>query len=316
MQDGKAKSTPLALREMREDEGMKSILYLAKCLSMLTALFGISLIACAEQQSELKPIKGDLTSDRYEINQTYGGKSFWKDNNIWVYSRNFAEMFGMPASGIAEDIQGIEAAAFRVEDAGYRLCGMGGSAENCFPSQDRCMLDIYIDERKFPLPWAYPEQKADWYEYYNSAQWLRVPKEEDPLNKPTDRIIPNKRFQGDRRLRAVFADPESKNEAALYTKGSCGIALVGYKRLDKKGLSQLTLDTFCDVSDKRLSHLMLATTEDSCYFGDPPPKKVFHNMVIPKAFITRAGERLSVHKKETQEYLKGLYQSMGAVPKQ
>lgn len=294
---------------------MRSVLHLVKWWFMLVVFPYLGPFAYAQQPSDLNPIKGDKTSDRYEVNQTFGGQSFWKDNNIWVYNRSFAEKFGMPAGGIAEDIEGIEAAAFRIEDAGYRLCGMGGSADNCFPTQDRCMLDIYIDERKFPLPWVNPEQMADWYEYYNSAQWLRVPKNEDPLNRTTERIIPDKRFQGSRILRGVFADPDTKNEATIYGKdGFAKAAIMGYKRRDKGGLTMIVLDTLCDMNTNRSprNELVLTTLMHN---GNAQPGKVFHSIAIPKSFFARASERVAAYQKKTQEYLKGLYQSLGVLPK-
>ena len=58
-------------------------------------------------------------SQRYEINQTFDRSAFYKDNNIWVYNKEFADLFGMPAKYI-EGVQGIAAAAFRIEDTSYQ----------------------------------------------------------------------------------------------------------------------------------------------------------------------------------------------------
>ena len=94
--------------------------------------------------------KRNVQSDRYVINQTFDGQSFFKDNNVWVYTPKFAETFGMPQEGVYPELKGIEAAAFRIEDTGYKLCGMGGKAENCKDNY-RCIIDIYIDETKTPF---------------------------------------------------------------------------------------------------------------------------------------------------------------------
>ncbi|MDI9334813.1 MAG: hypothetical protein QM533_10600 [Cytophagales bacterium] len=138
--------------------------------SLLQQIIGI-LVATTllTAQAQDKPRNG--ASQRYEVNQTFDGTSFLKDNNVWIYTKEFADTFGMPAAGIGA-IQGAEAAAFRVEDTGYKLCGMGGKAENCMNSS-RYILDVYIDERKTPLPWA-TDQKADWLGTYNSLHWLRL----------------------------------------------------------------------------------------------------------------------------------------------
>ena len=42
------------------------------------------------------------SSQRYEINQTFDGQAFFKDNNVWVYTKEFADLFGMPAKHIEE----------------------------------------------------------------------------------------------------------------------------------------------------------------------------------------------------------------------
>ena len=38
------------------------------------------------------------SSKLYEINQTFGGQAFYKDNNVWVHTKEFADLFGMPRS--------------------------------------------------------------------------------------------------------------------------------------------------------------------------------------------------------------------------
>ena len=45
------------------------------------------------------------------------------------------------------------------------------------------MLDIYIDEKKHPLPWA-TDQKADWHWRFNSSVALRTANERDGAPPP------------------------------------------------------------------------------------------------------------------------------------
>lgn len=134
------------------------------------------------QNTAADDTKRNAQSDRYVINQTFDRQSFFKDNNIWIYNASFAEVFGMPSEAVYPNLKGIEAAAFRLEDANYKLCGMGGKAENCI-AVNRCVVDVYIDERKFPLPWA-TDQKVDWLNDYNSLLWLQLP----PKQKTPDEI--------------------------------------------------------------------------------------------------------------------------------
>src|SRR6185369_6078553 len=60
----------------------------------------------------IKARRENVSSNRYDERQTFGGQSFFRDNNLWVYNAGFAETFGMPKSGIDPGLAGIEAAAF------------------------------------------------------------------------------------------------------------------------------------------------------------------------------------------------------------
>ena len=73
----------------------------------------------AAQQRLTTP--NNQSSQRYEVNQTFARSAYFKDNNVWVYDKEFADVFGMPAQYI-EGVQGIVAAAFRIEDASYQEC--------------------------------------------------------------------------------------------------------------------------------------------------------------------------------------------------
>jgi hypothetical protein len=111
----------------------------------------------------------------YTERQTFKGKSFFKDTNIWVYNQAFADLFRMPSQGVSTELKGVEAAAFRLEDRhGDKNCGLAGKEDNCFPGgAETCTLDLYIDEAKYPLPWREPEQKANWVSRYSSLFWIR-----------------------------------------------------------------------------------------------------------------------------------------------
>jgi hypothetical protein len=215
-----------------------------------------SVITDANSQDSIPALRSNLSSDRYEINQTFGGVAFWKDNNIWVYNAAFAEIFGMPKVGIDPQLTGIEAAAFRIEEPGYKLCGMGGKAEQCMNSSVRCMLDVYIDEQKHPLPWAYPEQVADWYRRYNSSFFLSTPTEtESSPAQATARFTPNPNFSGRATLRP-FADPVTTQEAIFIEdarkilideQGGDFVPVLGYKRQAMAGLTLLSLSQGCGI---------------------------------------------------------------------
>ena len=54
----------------------------------------------AAQQRLTSP--NNQSSQRYEVNQTFARSAYLKDNNVWVYDKEFADLFGMPAQFIEE----------------------------------------------------------------------------------------------------------------------------------------------------------------------------------------------------------------------
>ncbi len=135
----------------KEKDRMKNVKGIITQNSIVTILLLMMLIFPGGALAQEK--KRNVQSDRYSINQTFDGEAFFKDNNVWVYTQKFADTFGMPPEGIYSELKGIEAAAFRIEDCNYKMCGMGRKAENCMANY-RCITDIYIDETKTPLPWS------------------------------------------------------------------------------------------------------------------------------------------------------------------
>ena len=107
------------------------------CIEITRAGAMVALTAAciaAPAHAQLIGSSRNASSERYEINQTFDGQSYFRDNNSWVVTKEFADTFGMPPSAVDSELKGIEAAAFRIEDSGRPLCGMGGKAENCKPS--------------------------------------------------------------------------------------------------------------------------------------------------------------------------------------
>jgi len=125
----------------------KSTLAALACLALVVLL--TLNINRAQAETQKAPPQRNAQSQRYEVNQTFDGQAFDKDNNIWVYTKAFAEQFGMPAQFI-EGIEGAEAAAFRIEDTSYQTCGFGGKEENC-KKVEQCLIDLYFYDSKTPL---------------------------------------------------------------------------------------------------------------------------------------------------------------------
>ena len=108
-----------------------------------------------ERTWEARAFKGT-----YEDFQTFKHKkTFFLDPFIWAYSQEFADKFRMPKDWIDPDLKGAMAVAWRMTTIGQTMCGLGGRAENCWPTLT-CQMDIYFDS-KTPLPWRYNDVVRD-----------------------------------------------------------------------------------------------------------------------------------------------------------
>jgi hypothetical protein len=230
----------------------------------------------------------NIQSDRYVVNQTFDQQSFPKDNNVWVYTARFAELFGMAPEGVDPALQGIEAAAFRVEEKSYKSCGMGGKAENCM-DEYRCFTDVYVDESRHPLPWANDHQQADWLSDYNSIRWLRTPTERGGRPKAPTGVIPNPAVDRMFTLHP-FADPETRREVNWFQNGNAPglgdlsynvVQVYGYKRNAIAGLTMITLHDGCmtyNTEKKRVTFRLESREEIAS-----PTLKRFHEFQLPVA---------------------------------
>lgn len=82
------------------------------------------------------------------------------DPHIWVYTKEFAERFGMPEKWISKELKGVEAAAWRQTKTGFVTCGWGGKRDAC-KEETVPMLELYFDTRKVKMPWAPWSRESD-----------------------------------------------------------------------------------------------------------------------------------------------------------
>ena len=229
-------------------------------------------------------------SQRYEVNQTFDGQAFYKDNNVWVYTQEFADLFGMPAKHI-EDVQGVAAAAFRIEDTSYQDCGFGGRADAC-RKVEQCLIDLYFDESKTPLPWA-TEIKSQWLPWYGSMRWLRTG-QANPAHRAEipPGVVPNDSLKG---ALVPFADPVSKREAIFTSNrgdASAGseevsggsMAVIGYTREFYKSLSVVNLQFGCMTFSRKTINVRLDAKKSGAYEA---PIARFNRLVLPEGFVQR-----------------------------
>jgi len=267
------------------------------CLGMAMLLFSANSTADVAY-----PVKA---LGNYEATQTYKGPAYFKDTNIWVYTPAFAETFGMPQAGIDPTLQGIEAAAFRIEP-GRTTCGLAGKEENC--KQDyRCMLDIYVDESKHPLPWA-TDQKADWEDNYTSLETMLT---SIPW-KQRDTFLPEGVITSDwGGIVHAFADPYTRKEADFYQNGDGpdydDIAynhaqVFGYRRQAVAGLTMVALYHGCSTRNpvKREVTYRLEDRGPGTRMGHLrkkiPNLNRYFEFDLPEPFLNRVDARIVEHR--------------------
>ncbi len=259
------------------------------------------------------PTPRNSASQRYEVNQTFDGLAFLKDNNIWVYTQAFADLFGMPARYV-EGVQGIAAAAFRIEDTSYQECGFGGQASACRKVQ-QCLLDLYFDESKTPLPWA-SDIKSQWLPWYSSMRWLRPT---DPREMPQGvlAIEPNSTVIRDAGVKGqivAFADPASRQEATFTSNAriatgdseaiSEGMGVVGFTRGFYRNLSVVNLQFGCSTVARQEVHIRLDAKTNGP-FGKPVAR--FNKVYLPSAFVQRVNEKLKSNSDKDEAFYRSLF---------
>lgn len=270
--------------------------YLKYAVSACFLLLGFNTSAQSQAQAPAAQQRlstpRNSASQRYEINQTFDGQAYKKDNNVWVYTQEFADLFGMPAKYI-EGVQGIAAAAFRIEDTSYQECGYGGRADACNKVEE-CLIDLYFDESKTPLPWA-TDIKSQWLPSYASMQWLRPldPKERPHGTlavEPAAGIIRNEVLH----VQLIpFADPVSKREAIFVTNArvdessgwsmSGAMGILGYTRDFYRNLSVVNLQFGCNSIARKTINLSL---DAKIKVFDTPIAR-FNRIALTEGFVQR-----------------------------
>jgi hypothetical protein len=296
------------------------LLVAAACACVLGLSSGATALAQDQAQPQAPAAQQRLStpnnqsSQRYEINQTFDRSAFFKDNNVWVYNKEFADLFGMPAKFI-EGVQGIAAAAFRIEDTSFQQCGFGGRADACRKVEE-CLLDLYFDESRTPLPWA-TETKSQWQPAYASMRWLRPldPKERPHGTlavEPAPGIIRNETLHGQM---IPFADPVSKREAIFTTNVGIGesstwsmsgsMAIIGYTRNFYRGLSVVNLQFGCSPPTRKTIDIRLDAKKQ--VFDDPIAS--FNRVNLPENFVERIRAQQKARSDRNEIFYRSLFPS-------
>lgn len=291
--------------------GGNTLLFLRLIVVMATLLVFIS--AEAQDASQRLSTPRNQSSQRYEVNQTFDGSVYSKDNNLWGYTKEFADLFGMPAANV-EDVRGIAAAAFRIEQASYDECGFGGKDDVCRPVEE-CLLDLYFDETKNPLPWA-TDIRMQWLPAYSSMRWLRPEggQKERPYGmlvaEPSPDVVRNKTL---RSALIPFADPTSHVQAIFLTNAhtdqvergatSGVLSLKGYTQNYYRNLSVIQLQFGCSLSVRKAIDIRLEAIADGVFDA---PQASFNRVFLPSGFVSRMNDRLKARSDRSATFFRSI----------
>jgi hypothetical protein len=212
------------------------------------------------------------------------------DPNIWAYSAAFAERFKMPKEWIAPDLQGAEAVAFRMEPA-YKTCGWGGNPNACREDEMWCVMDVYFDNVKQPLPWDDKVRVTDLDVMATSAKFL--PKQ---ISRPLSRGI----------KRNPFSEPGTGNDLWWHVQfqgltGGGQAFIMAYDRSIFEGLSFFKLRPSCGES----IYMQLQT-----HGFDKEKAAVYHKVTFPTSWRQRTKEVIQAVNAKNEAHFKSVFEDI------
>lgn len=232
----------------------------------------------------------------YEDLHTFKHKqTYFFDPFIWAYTKEFAEKFGMPKEWIDPGLKGAQAVAWRMTNIGQTTCGLGGRAENCWPTLT-CQMDIYFDSNA-PLPWRYKDVVRDnFWRGVSSGDYV-------PSRSPQSRKF-------------IYQKPGEKGEplysdGITYLKGGVGSAngmfwIVYFDREFEPGITQIGFTSACP--DKNVD-----SAAELRFFSEEEQKrtrgrisKYAHIVEFSQPYMKKITEVYAVQNKPNQDVTKRL----------
>jgi len=125
----------------------RSLSLIRKIVLVLVSTLSSSSVLSAE-----RPDAPRVENQRYEDLSTFKNRRpFIVDPYVWVYTKEFAELYRMPERWVDEKLRGAYALAFRMSAVQNLTCGLAGREDNCDVGK-YCQIDLYYDNQ-LKLPW-------------------------------------------------------------------------------------------------------------------------------------------------------------------
>ena len=172
------------------------------------------------------------------------GQAYDEDINVWVYTSEFAERFGMPDAWIDDGLKGAYALAFRVEYVSGRLMFPHKGPDVSMPQRD-CILDVYLPSDA-SIPWR-DDQISDF--------WAMTPK------SPTYLAPQSKEDRAWRWRPAGIESPGEKARRPLIRLDGGTLHMREYDRELYPGVTYISFNMGCMEPPKRSSLLEFCADE-------------------------------------------------------
>lgn len=237
------------------------------------------------------------------------GGLYAKDPNTWVYTKAFSQRFGMPDKWVDDKLEGVEAAAWRVEP-GQTSCGWARQEKAC-KVDPRCVLDLYIDITKHKLPWATNSRELDYDARYTSLWILR------PQGDEQRRELTSVGWKG-WNSKSPFVDPASGTEAHYYIYRSGSIDrtagsenFIAYEKAPYAGFSMVSLSYGCFGATTNPGEVRfeLQSREKEVNSAFNRPVHTFHKFTLPQAFEAQVLEKRKSLNEQVHQFYKGVWES-------
>lgn len=219
------------------------------------------------------------------------------DVYLWVYNSGFARDFRMPDRWLDDSLKGADALAFRVMSS-FPVCGWEGNPESCKPV-NYCLVDIYFNNKRHPLPWGDRVRWTDLQLNLTSAWTLSSG---HPLNRAPSATSGR---------RSPFSDPKTGTELDWWfattadTSSFTGPVWHAYDRSVFDVYSLVVMDIGCPEED--ITGLELRSAE-----SDSPATTPFHSLSFPKSWRDRIRPLRQEAAAENRSFIRGRSNGSGS----
>ena len=233
------------------------------------------------------------------------------DPHVWVYTKEFAERFGMPKEWVSADLKGAEAAAWSKVKTGGVTCGWGGKKDACADNESE-RLTVFFLESKSNVPWRIGVRDMD-YAIQGAVSYLS-PQGCETRRAPSRSSIARTMHGNNNHCTAnleeqPFADPITGADIFWFAKANTFIGQGNMIRIgayDKKSYPDLSWVQLGYTRSVGLFEPPTAAVLSLETRETPLGKtlKKYHEVILPEDFDRRIKAVLDSHREMEREFYK------------